>query len=462
MARSTPDWEALLRSIAGVVELPDSESYERASRPFNARFDEVRPLGIVRCAGPQDVVHTVAFVRRHGLEHATRSGAHSFAGWSSTGGLLIDVSPMRSVSVHGAVARIGAGASLGDVYEALHEHGLAIPAGTCPPVGIAGLTLGGGLGILGRKHGVTSDSMIGAEVILADGRIVRCDEHHDEDLFWALRGAGAGTLGVVTSLEFLTVPEPAATNFHLSWPHDHAAEVVEAWQGWAPTGPDELAASLKVTASDDLADPPSVDVYGVVLEGGSDATSMIEGLLARVRADPSSATQREMSFPETRRFWAHLGAEGNVADPDAEPAEHPYLFCRSEFFGRPLPPEAIASLLETFSRERAPGESRELDFMPWGGAYNRVPYDATAFVHREELFLLKHSVVVDPSASTGAKEAAHRQLAASWASVHAWGSGRMFQNFADPDLDARADAYLGPNHDRLIQIKARYDPSDFF
>ena len=173
MARSTPDWEALQRSIAGAVELPDAESYERASRPFNARFDQVRPLGIVRCAEPQDVVQTLAFVRRHGLEHASRSGGHSFAGGSSTGGLLIDVSPMRSVSVDGAVARIGAGASLGDVYEALHEYGLAIPAGTCPSVGIAGLTLGGGLGILGRKYGVTSDGLIGAEVVLADGRVVR-------------------------------------------------------------------------------------------------------------------------------------------------------------------------------------------------------------------------------------------------------------------------------------------------
>lgn len=462
MARSTPDWEALQRSIAGVVELPDAESYERASRPFNARFDQVRPLGIVRCAEPQDLVQTLAFVRRHGLEHASRSGGHSFAGGSSTGGLLIDVSPMRSVSVDGAVARIGAGASLGDVYEALHEHGLAIPAGTCPSVGIAGLTLGGGLGILGRKYGVTSDGLIGAEVALADGRVIRCDEHHDGDLFWALRGAGAGTLGVVTSLEFLTVPEPSATNFHLSWSYDHAADVVEAWHGWAPTGPDELAASLKVTASNDVADPLSVDIYGVLLEGGSDATSTIEALLARVRSDPSSVMQRQMSFPETRRFWADLGAEGHEAGDDAEPTEHPYLFCRCEFFGRPLPAEAIAALLETFSRERAPGEARELDFMPWGGAYNRVPTDATAFVHRDELFLLKHSVVVDPSSSAGAKEAAQRQVDASWASVNAWGSGRMFQNFADPDLDAWADAYVGPNRDRLIRIKARYDPSEFF
>ncbi len=100
--------------------------------------------------------------------------------------------------------------------------------------------------------------------------------------------------------------------------------------------------------------------------------------------------------------------------------------------------------------------------MPWGGAYNRVPSYATAFVHRDELFLLKHSVVVDQSASTGAKGAAHRQVDASWASVHAWGSRRMFQNFADPDLDGWSDAYVGPNHDRLLEIKTRYDPSDFF
>ena len=217
-----------------------------------------------------------------------------------------------------------------------------------------------------------------------------------------------------------------------------------------------------MSASNEITVPASVVVYGAVLEGGSDAGSTIEALLARFRADPSSVIQREMSFPETRRFWADLGAEGHEAGDDAEPTEHPYLFCRSEFFGRPLPAEAIAALLETFSRERAPGESRELDFMPWGGAYNRVPSDATAFVHREELFLLKHSVVVDPSASTGAKEAAHRQVDASWASVNAWGSGRMFQNFADPDLDAWADAYVGPNRDRLIRIKARYDPSGFF
>jgi FAD/FMN-containing dehydrogenase len=459
---TSPEWERLGGVIAGDVVVPDAPAYERSSRPFNARFRDVRPQAVVRCASPQDVAEAISFVRRHGLEHATRSGGHSFAGHSSTRGVVIDVSPMNSVSIAGDVATVGAGARLGDVYEELQHDDLAIPAGTCPSVGVAGLTLGGGLGILGRKYGVTSDRLFLAEVVMADGRIIKCDEHHDEDLFWALRGAGAGNFGVVTSFEFQTVPAPSATNFHLSWPPPRAASVIAAWQGWAPSAPDELAASLKVTASGDVADPISVDVYGALVENELDAGSLLDQLIARVGSDPASATQSQMSFAETRRFWADLSNEGRGADPATESTEQPYLFAKSEFFRRPLPVEAIEALMGTFSRERTPGESRELDFMPWGAAYNRVPSDATAFVHRGELFQLKHAVVIDPMAEASAKEAAHRQVSRSWASVHRWGSGHVFQNFADPELDDWEDAYYGPNYDRLIRVKARYDEADFF
>jgi FAD/FMN-containing dehydrogenase len=137
---------------------------------------------------------------------------------------------MRSMSVAGDIATVGAGARLGDVYETLQDHGLTIPGGTCPAVGVAGLTLGGGLGILGRRYGLTSDRLIRADIVLADGRIVRCDEHHDEDLFWALRGAGAGNFGVVTTLVFQAVPAPPeVTNFELVWPFS-CAGAVEGWQ----------------------------------------------------------------------------------------------------------------------------------------------------------------------------------------------------------------------------------------
>jgi FAD/FMN-containing dehydrogenase len=464
MARSMPRWEALQGGIAGEVVFPGSPAYEESAKPFNARFHGVRPRAVVLCATPQDVSEAISFARRHRLESATRSGGHCFAGRSMTRGLVIDVTPMRSVAVSGGLAAVGAGARLGGMYESLQEHGLAIPAGTCPPVGAAGLTLGGGLGILGRKYGLTSDHLIAAQVVLADGRILECGEDHEEDLFWALRGAGAGNFGVITSLLFRAVPAPEATNFHLAWPLSRAAALIEAWQDWAPTEPDELAASLKLTVPAEADHPASADVYGALLGTASDATGLLGELVARAGADPVSESARQMSFPETRRFWAELPAGDELAGhgSSAPPAQPAHLFAKSEFFKRPLPAEAAITLVENFVQGRASGQSRELDFMPWGGAYNRVRPDATAFVHRDELFQLKHAVVVNPDAPASLKRAAHRWVTRSWASVHRWGSGRVFQNFADPDLEDWADAYYGPNYQRLVRIKARYDPADFF
>ena len=449
------DWRPLERVIDGEVVLPDSPAYEARHRPFNARFQEVEPQAIVSCTSAPDVSEAISFARRNGVDIAMRSGGHSFAGHSSTRGVLIDVGPMRSVSVSGDVATVGAGARLGDVYEVLQEHGLCIPAGTCPDVGVAGLTLGGGLGILGRMYGVTSDSLVGAEIVLADGGIVTCDLHHEEDLFWALRGAGAGNFGVVTSLVFKPVPAPEATNVHLAWPFSRAAEVVAAWQSWAPSGPDRLAASLKLTATG-VDRPPSVDVYGAVLGTRSDAADLFDQLVGAAGQDPDSSSLEHLSFPETRRFWAQLG------DGDAGSSEPAYLFARSEFFRRPLPETAIAALVDAFARDRVPGESRELDFMPWGGAYNRVAPDATAFVHRTELFQLKHAIVVPPDASVNEKQAADGQVARSWATVHPSASGRVFPNFADPELGSWAEAYYGSNLDRLVRVKERYDPENVF
>jgi FAD/FMN-containing dehydrogenase len=473
VAVDVPNWESLERAIQGHVALPGSPAFEASRRPFNARFQDVDPQAIVSCENPQDVAEALSFVRRHDLEIVARSGGHSLAGHSSTRGVIIDVTLMRSVSVSGGVATVGAGARLGEVYERLQEHGLAIPAGTCPEVGVAGLTLGGGLGILGRTYGVTSDSLVGAEIVLADGRILECDAQHDEDLFWALRGAGAGTFGVVTSLVFRTVPAPNATNVHLAWPFSRAADVVEAWQSWAPDGPDELAASLKVTATGDVDRGPSVDVYGALLGAASDAYGLFEELVTRTGSDPVSSSLEHLSFSETRRFWAKLGeaehdeGESEVGQDESDggiapPPEPMCLFAKSEFFRRSLPSRTVTDLLERFSHGRITGESRELDFMPWGGAYNRVHPEATAFVHREERFQLKHAVTVGADASGSEREAAQRQVARWWSTVHPWGSGRVFQNFADPDLDRWSDAYYGPNVDRLVRVKARYDPANLF
>jgi FAD/FMN-containing dehydrogenase len=458
------DWESLNRSLAGAVVPAGSTAYDHMEPAFNARFQDVLPQAIVQCAAPEDVAETLSFLRRHELDHAIRSGGHCFGGRSSTQGVVIDVTPMRSVTVSGDVAIVGAGSRLGDVYDALHDHGATIPGGTCPAVGVAGLALGGGLGILGRTYGVTADRLLGVEIVLADGRILECDERHDEDLFWALRGAGAGNFGVVTSFLFSTVPVPNVTNCHLTWPYTDAPKVIEAWQERAPTAPDELAASLKVTASGDVDEPPSVDVYAAFLGSEAEAAELLDEMVVRAGSDPTSASVRHMSFPESRQFWAELGAaEGAATDgPSRPPAQRPVLYIKSEFFRRPLPAAAISALLEQFTQGRSPAETRELDFMPWGGAYNRVRPNTTAFVHRAELFQLKHAVAIGANASPKHKAVAHRVVTRSWATVHPWGSGRVFQNFADPDLENWAESYYGENVDRLTRIKARYDASNFF
>lgn len=465
MVHATPDWETLRAEISGDVIFPGSPDYESARKPAIARFHDVIPQAVVLCETPEDVSETISYARRSGLRTATRSGGHCFAGRSSTEGIVIDVSRMRSVSVSGGVARVGAGARLVEVYDALEEHGLTIPAGCGPSVGISGLTLGGGLGILGRKHGLTSDHLLGAQIVLADGQTVECDEHHHADLFWALRGAG-GNFGVVTSLVFRTIPAPAATAFHLLWPHAYAAAVIDAWQHWAPTAPDELAASLLLTASGDVEEPPAANVFGAMLGTESEAAERLEEMVDRVGADPASVFRKHMSYRQTKRYLAELGDEMAGEDDrlgedsDEEPQGHPYS--KSEFFRRMLPIEAIEALVENFLEGRVAGQSRELDFMPWGGAYNRVPAEATAFAHRDELFLLQHAVVVGPDAPTTEREDARRWLTRSWGVVRPWGSGRVYQNFPDPDLEDWAHAYHGANLERLLRVKRKYDLDGFF
>ena len=445
---SPADWAALQARIAGEVVTPGSPGYDQARRPAIARFRDARPQAVVFCATDGDVAETLAVARRSGLPAVPRSGGHCFAGGSSGPGIVIDVTPMRSVSVTGGVARIGAGARLGQVYDALAGQGLTIPAGCGPDVGIAGLTLGGGLGILGRTHGLTCDSLLAARVVQADGQTVACNASHAADLFWALRGAGHGTFGVVTALDFRTVPQPAATAFHLTWPYDRAERVLRAWQDWAPAAPGGLAASLLITAASGRA--PEVNVFGAML-GDEVTTTRLLGDLAA--PDPATVHAKTWPYRDAKRYLAELGDQMTAGVPEAGDS-----FVRSEFFRRPLPDGAVAALVASIGRDLRPGQARELDFSPWGGAYNRVAADATAFPHRDAMFLLKQAVTVPRSGQAAARD----WLGRSWAAVHPWGSGGAYPNFPDPDLADPGRAYYLGNYERLRQVKERYDPGGFF
>jgi len=464
VALSKPDWGGLQQDISGDVVLPGSDAYAWVRKPFIARFDEIEPEAVVRCSAPEDVAEVLAFAWRYGVNTATRSGGHCLAGHSSTRGIVIDVAPLRSVVVADGLVRVGAGARSGDLCKQLFQHDLAIPTGTCPSVGIAGLTLGGGLGILGRAHGLTLDQLVAVQVVLSDGRVVECDEDHDTDLFWALRGAGAGNFGVVTSFTFRPLPARSMTNFHLVWAFARAPAVIAAWQRWAPQGPDELSADLVLTANGDPAREPSVEMYGAVGGSGRDASELLAELTARVGSDPVFEDRRELSYGETCLYQAEL----SVAYDQVERVRHGevlrqgYRCTKSEFFSRPLPGEAIAALINSFTARRVGGQIRSVGFAPWGGAYNRRSPQATAFVHRDQLFLLEHLVLVDPNASPAQKRGAREWVLQSWASVHPWGSGSVYPCFPDSDLNDWGRAYYGDNYRRLLEVKRRYDPDNAF
>jgi FAD binding domain/Berberine and berberine like len=452
-------WNALHAAISGRVLVPESPDYEELRKPPLLRFHAARPQAVVLCDTPEDVAEAIAFARQHGLAIAPRGGGHCFAGKSSTDGMVVDITPMRSVSLSNGLARIGAGAPLGEVYDALLKEHAVIPAGCGATVGIAGLTLGGGLGILGRKYGLTCDRLVEAQVVLADGRTVTCDEHRNSDLFWALRGAGARNFGVVTSFVFRPLPAPSTTGFKLLWPHQMGNSVIAAWQEWAPFAPDELAASLLLTSGSEPDRPPVLKLFGSMIGTEADTRILLDTFVAKAGAEPTSALVKPMSFHATKR----LLTQPEENDPsDGDLFSRTLVFSKSGFFRQSLSSEAIAALVKHFLSERVAGQARELDFTPWGGAYNRTREDATAFVHRNERFILKAAIAVGAGATTVGIQEAKRWLSQSWSFVGGWGTGRVYQNFPDPDLESWASAYYGSNYGRLLLVKRKYDPDNVF
>jgi len=348
------------------------------------------------------------------------------------------------------------------VYEGLLSADATIPAGSCPSVGIAGLTLGGGLGYLGRKHGLTSDCLCGARLVLADGRIVDCDEGTEPDLFWALRGAGSGNFGVVTDLFFRTIPVPAVVSvFHLSWPWSDAGAVARAWLDWTPSAPDEIAASLDLRAGAIPDESLRVELFGTMLGTASDATRLLDDLVLRARADPAATVVDELSYHGMLRHWGER-SHTRLDDPREQDEPRPYEFIKSEFFDRPLSDGALSAMIANLNDASPLVSYREIDFSPWGGAYNRIAAHATAFPHRSATNWLKHTARFDSPPSAAEKTAAHGWVNRSWAAVHGEGTGGVFPNFADPDLEDWATTYYGSNYPRLLEVKSRYDPDNIF
>jgi hypothetical protein len=430
-------------SLDGELFSPDSPGYEAIRRPVNPAYRQVRPRLVVLCRSVSDVVGTIAYAKAAGERIVPRGGGHCFAGRSSTDGIVLDLSGLDRISVTAdGIATVGAGARLGQVYAALHAYGCTLPGGCGPSVGIAGLTLGGGIGLLGRKHGLTCDRLVGAQVVLADGSVVECDHDHEPDLFWALRGAGGGQFGVVTSLRFATVAEPLTTRIEARWPDTSLEEgaleqLVSAWQAWAPDGPDDLTVNLSLVSEPGA--PIQTTLFGAATVDDASTRELLQELIDRVGVAPTVAVRTELPYHPLKSTFA-----------EPREVQEGVLRMRSEFFSRSMIHGTLASLLTQLGAPRATGR-RQLTFTVMGGAYNRVAEDATAFAHRSGRFLLEHIA-----------EAADPWVDHSWLTDHAEGSGGVYPNFPDPALNDWTHAYHAGNYARLAAVKNAYDPHRFF
>ena len=242
----------LQQAMRGHVFERRSPGFSTVAKVYNERFKNVTPQAVARPLDSADVSGAVGWAVAHGVPLRARSGGHSYAGYSTLNdGVVLDLSIMRSISVNHAAgtATIGAGAQLIDVYAGLAAHGATIPGGSCPSVGIAGVTLGGGMGLAGRAFGLTCDNLVGAKIVTADGRIRTVNKHSNPDLFWALRGGGGGNFGVVTQFTFKIHPLPSsASYFRVTWPWSSASQAIAAWQSWAPHATDKVTSIFHIDA----------------------------------------------------------------------------------------------------------------------------------------------------------------------------------------------------------------------
>jgi hypothetical protein len=417
-----PDWNILRTQLPGGLVLPGDSGYAQASQSYNPRFDNHRPAAIARCTSVADVQRCVEIARNARMPVAARSGGHSYAGYSTPdNGLVLDVRPMANIQVNGNTAVIGAGARLMEVYTALAGAGRALPAGSCPTVGISGLTLGGGIGVTARKYGLTCDKLTAAQVVTADGEQQTVD---GGDLLWALKGGGGGNFGVVTSFTFATEPAPDITVFSLKYPAGSTADAVGAWQEWIVQQPDELWSNCVVSAGS----PPTCRIGGALI---GDETRCKELLKTLPRA--SSVLIQGKGYLNAMRYFGGCSEQC--------PSGRASFTASSRIITEPLDPAALVNLLE--------GRTKlDVLFDSLGGAVGRVGTKDTAFPYRKALA----SAQIYSSASEQDVAEVRDGLP----------SGTGYVNYIDPTMPDWATAYYGDNLPRLRKVAAKYDPDKVF
>jgi FAD/FMN-containing dehydrogenase len=461
-----PDWRTLAASLKGTLTVPADPAYATQAEVYNALYAP-RPAAIASCANASDVQRCVAFARAHHVALAARSGGHSYGGYSAGPGLVIDVTPLSSIALGGpgatggTKATIGAGARLLDVYNTLGAQGRLLPGGSCPTVGIAGLALGGGIGVFGRAYGLTCDHIESVQVVTADGVLRHCSPTRHADLYWASRGGGGGNFGVVTSFTFRTHPIPDVTLFTLEWPWVAVAGVLDAWLRWIGFAPDQLWANCQLSPST-TAGRGLVKVTGVY----AGSVAACASALAPLQAAVGSAPTYRFVGPEDylKAMLIEAGCEGQPVSQCVSTSTRHAFAVKSTFLDAPLDAPTVTDLVEALEARNTsvPSAGGGIVFDGFGGAINAVGAAETAFVHRGAIACAQYSLAWGTAAPAAATLAAGRAWLSRLAQVLAPSAKGSYQNYIDPTLAGWGEAYYGANLARLRRVKATYDPDNTF
>lgn len=450
-----PAVRRLDRAVRGAVAVPGRASYARARRVYQLSGPLPRPLAVVTARDSDDVEALIRWAAREDVAVVARSGGHSYIRQSGgTGAVVADLSRLRSVRVVAGAGEVevGGGVQLIDLNRALAARGALVPSGSCPSVGIGGVTLGGGMGLSGRRLGLTCDRLVAATVVTADGRRRRVDARSGEDLFWALRGGG-GSFGVVTSLRLRVHRATRAAWAFMSVPWAHADEALARWQTFAPAAPRALTCILSLSAGT----PPQVTA--IAQHFGSEAElrrllaplAQIDGASLRTGVDgPLGLARRWAGCLDGPLAACHTQGTrpGGGLRRSAFAASSIYLVRRLDAAGR-------RALL---ARVAGRGGSGTVILDAYGGAINAVDADATAFVHRDVLA----SAQVLSYHAAGASAEAREWVRGTRGALARHGARGAYANYADARLENFEREYWGANRTRLREVKRRVDPDARF
>ncbi len=372
--RRRPDFAnrlaAFARTLRGRVVAGADPDYGMLAEVADTRYSGVRPLAIVVAADETDVAKTIGFVRDEGLPFAARNGGHSFAGYSITPGIVIDLRSLTAVKPDPAraTAIVGAGMTNLPLYEALWPHRMVVPAGTCPTVGISGLSLGGGFGRLSPLHGLTSDNLLGVRMVMADGRIMSADEHENADLLWACRGGGGGNFGVVTELSFRLQPaDMPFTEIEYTFGREAVLDVLRAWQGWITQLPREGHSELQVITGAPTAEGGVTLNVNLTYAGEpARAEALARDLVGATGARPTATTATTGAYVSTERDWICAGLRPDECTlqgmtPHGKLPRYG-IFVESDFVFAPWPDAGLERIIEAIDRRQKDRTLTPADF----------------------------------------------------------------------------------------------------